>query len=62
MEEVRKITIKEAAQMMRVSEQEVRIMIQFKKIPGAFCFGPAHRRTYFVTNEHIMNAMRGGPK
>lgn len=55
-----KITIKQAAQMMQVSEQQVRIMVQIGKIPGAICYGPKCRRTYFITDEHVKNLMRGG--
>lgn len=59
---MKKITIKQAAQMMEISEQAVRMMIQFEKIPGATCYGPKHRRTYFVTDAMIQRFMEGGPK
>ena len=57
---MRKVTIKEASQMLQQSEQATRMMIQFEKIPGATCYGPKHRRTYFITDEQITNFMRGG--
>ena len=56
---MRKITIQQAAQMMEVSEQAVRMMVQLEKIPGAVCYGPKHRRTYYITDEHIKNFMKG---
>lgn len=60
--EMRKITINEAAQMMQCSSQQVRMMIQLDKIPGATCYGPKHRRTYYVTDVMIQKFMEGGPK
>lgn len=57
---MRRITIKEAARMMNVSEQAVRMMVQLEKIPGAVCYGPKCRRTYFITDTHIENLMKGG--
>lgn len=54
-----KITTKQAAQMMGVSEQAVRIMVQLNRIPGATCYGPKHRRTYFITSEQVTNLMKG---
>ena len=45
--------------MMGVSEQQIRIMIQLEKIPGAFCHGPKCRRTYYITDEHVTNLMKG---
>ena len=59
---MRKITINEAAQMMQCSSQQVRMMIQLDKIPGATCYGPKHRRTYYVTDVMIQKFMEGGPK
>ena len=56
---MKRITTKQAAQMMNVSEQQVRIMVQLEKIPGAFCHGPKHRRTYYITDEQITNLMKG---
>lgn len=57
-----KITIKVAAQMAGVSEQALRVMIQHGVIDGAKCYGPKCRRTYYVTDEHIKNFMKGGNK
>lgn len=45
--------------MMGVSEQAVRIMVQLNRIPGATCYGPKHRRTYFITSEQVTNLMKG---
>lgn len=56
---MRRLTIKEAAQMMAVSEQAVRMMVQLEKIPGAVCWGPKHRRTYYITDEQITKFMKG---
>lgn len=54
-----RITTKQAAQRMQCGEQQIRMMIQLDKIPGAFCYGPKHRRTYFITDEHVENLMKG---
>ena len=54
-----KITIKEAAAMAGVSEQAIRVMIQHGVIAGAKCYGPKHRRTYYVTDVQIENFMKG---
>ena len=54
-----KITIKEAAAMAGVSEQAIRVMIQHGVIAGAKCYGPKHRRTYFVTDVIMVNFMKG---
>ena len=56
---MKRITTKEAARMMNVGEQQIRMMIQLKKIPGAFCYGPKCRRTYIITDEQIKNLMKG---
>lgn len=57
---MKRITTKQAAQMMGVSEQACRMMVQLDKIPGAICYGPKHRRTYFITDEQVKNLMKGG--
>ena len=57
---MKRITTKEAAQMLNVGEQAVRMMIQLEKIPGAFCYGPKSHRTYILTDEQVINLMRGG--
>ena len=57
---MKRITIKEAAQMMNCGEQQIRMMIQLDKIPGAFCYGPKHRRTYYITDQQVRAVMEGG--
>lgn len=57
-----KITIKVAADMAGVSVQAMRVMIQNGVIKGAKCYGPKCRRTYYVTDAHIKNFMKGGNK
>lgn len=56
---MKRITIKEAARMMNVGEQQIRMMVQLEKIPGAFCYGPKARRTYIITDEQVNNLMKG---
>ena len=56
---MKRITTKEAARMMDVGEQAIRMMIQLGKIPGAICYGPKCRRTYILTDEQIKNLMKG---
>lgn len=56
---MRKISIKEAADMLGVCEQQVRIMVQRDKIPGATCHGPKCRRTYYITDEQVTRFMKG---
>lgn len=56
---MRRITTKQAAQMLNVGEQAIRMMIQLNKIPGAICYGPKTRRTYILTDEQIKNFMKG---
>ena len=56
---MRRITTKEAARMMDVGEQAIRMMIQLGKIPGAICYGPKWHRTYILTDEQIKNLMKG---
>jgi hypothetical protein len=57
---MRRITTKEAACMMQISEQAVRMMIQIGRIPGASCGGTKARRSYFITDEQVANLMKGG--
>jgi excisionase family DNA binding protein len=59
---MKKISTEEAAQMMGVAVQGVRMMIQLEKIPGAFCYGPKHRRTYYITDEQVKKLMEGGAR
>lgn len=56
---MKRITTKQAAQMLDVSEQAIRMMIQLEKIPGAICYGPKCRRTYIITDEQVKNLMKG---
>lgn len=56
---MKRITTKEAAQMLNVGEQAIRMMIQLDKIPGAICYGPKTHRTYILTDEQITNLMKG---
>lgn len=56
---MKRITPKEAARMMQCGEQQIRMMVQLEKIPGAFCVGPKHRRTYYIYDEQITNLMKG---
>lgn len=55
-----RITPKEAARMMQCGEQQVRMMVQLGKIPGAFCTGPKYRRTYYIYDEQIKKLKEGG--
>lgn len=57
---MQKITVKDAAQMLGVSPQAVRVMIQNNVIECATCWGPKHRRTYYVTDEQVKAFMKGG--
>lgn len=56
---MRKIGIREASDMMGISEQCLRVMIQNNAIPGAICYGSKKRRTYYLTDEIIENVTRG---
>ena len=57
-----KITVKQAANMAGVSPQALRVMIQEKVIDGAKCYGPKGRKTYYVTDDQMINFMKGGNK
>lgn len=57
---MKRITVEQAARMMDCGTQQIRIMVQLDKIPGAFCYGPKCRRTYYITDEQITNLMKGG--
>lgn len=57
---MKRITTKQAAQMLNVGEQAIRMMIQLGKIPGAICYGPKAHRTYIITDEQVINLMKGG--
>lgn len=54
-----RITIKQAAQMMDVGEQQVRVMIQRGQIPGASCGGTEVKRSYFITDTQVERKMKG---
>lgn len=54
-----RITVKEAARRMQCGEQQVRMLCQLNKIPGAFCTGPKGRRTYYIYDNQIENLQKG---
>ncbi len=54
-----RITIKKAAEIMNVGEQQVRVMVQRGLIPGAFCSGSKARRSYFITDTQVERVMKG---
>ena len=56
---MKKLSIKEAAQLMQTSEQAVRMMIQLGRIAGATCYGSKKHRTYYITDEQIFNMTQG---
>lgn len=56
---MRRITILEAAKMMNCGTQQIRMMVQLGKIPGAFCTGKRPRRTYYIYREQIENLTKG---
>lgn len=56
---MKRITPKQAAQIMQCGEQQVRMMVQRGKIPGAFCTGKNPRRTYYIYDTQIKNLMKG---
>ena len=61
MNETRPVSINEAAEMMQVHPQFVRVSIAAGKIPGAFYIeGKGGKRgKYYVTNTQIENMMKG---
>ena len=52
---MRRLTIKEAAQMLQASEQEVRMLIQLGRIPGATYTGERERKKYYIYDTQIEN-------
>lgn len=54
-----RISIKEAAGRMEISEQCLRMMIKGGKIPGAIMSGSKARRSYYLTEAIIDNAIQG---
>ena len=59
--ETRVISIKEAARMMKMPEQFVRVSIFAGNIPGAYYQKKdgAKRGQYFITNTQVENVMKG---
>lgn len=58
---MKRITIKEAACMMQVPEQFVRVSIFAGKIPGAYYLEGRNgkRGQYYITDEQIQKLMKG---
>ena len=58
---MKRITIKEAAHMMGVAEQFVRVSIFAGKIPGAYKIEGQNgkRGQYYITDEQIKKLMKG---
>ena len=52
---MRRLSIKEAAQMLQASEQEVRMLITLGRIPGATYTGEYKRKTYYIYDTQIEN-------
>ena len=50
---MRRLTIKEAAQILQASEQEVRMLITLGRIPGATYTGEKQRKTYYIYDTQI---------
>ena len=57
---MQRITVEQAAYMAGVAKQTMRAMIQHNIVDGAKCYGPKDRKTYYVTDAHIENFMKGG--
>lgn len=57
---MKRITVKRAAEMMNVGVQQVRVMVQNGRIPGASYGGSKTRKSYFITDTQIENLMKGG--
>jgi hypothetical protein len=56
---MKRITIRQAAQMLDKSEQAVRVMIQ-KGLIGAITNESKYRNTYYLTDTMIDDFMKGG--
>lgn len=56
---MKRITPEEAARMMQCGTQQIRMMVQLGKIPGAFCTGKKPRRTYYIYDEQIEKLKKG---
>lgn len=52
---MRRLSIKEAAQILQTSEQEVRMLITLNRIPGATYTGEGQRKTYYIYDTQIDN-------
>lgn len=59
---MKQISIREAAHMMGVAEQFLRVSIFAGKIPGAYKIEGKNgkRGKYYITDEQITNLMKGG--
>jgi hypothetical protein len=58
---MKRLTIKEASQMMQVPEQFLRVSIFAGKIPGAYMVEGKNgkRGQYYITDEQVKNLMKG---
>ena len=58
---MKRISIKEAARMMQVPEQFLRVSIFAGKIPGAYKVEGRNgkRGQYYITDEQVKNLMKG---
>ena len=52
---MKRLTIKQAAQILQASEQEVRMLITLNRIPGATWTGEGQRKTYYIYDTQIEN-------
>lgn len=50
---MKRLTIKQAAQRLQASEQEVRMLITLGRIPGATYTGERQRKTYYIYDTQI---------
>lgn len=59
-EVMKRLTIKEASKMLGIAEQGTRMLIQLGRIPGAtYIEGEEGRKTYYITDEQVLNMMKG---
>lgn len=56
------MTIKQAAQQLRLSEQLVRVWIQNKTCPFGYIIRDGSRRTYFVNEAELKKFINGENK
>ena len=57
---MKRLTIKQASEIMGIAEQGLRMMIQLNRIPGAtFIEGRDGRKTYYITDVQVQNLMKG---